>query len=176
MKWATSSATWGFWSAGIDRSSGNEELIHLANWVAGVVPQFSALPTTGTASYSGHAIGTVFNAGGVYQAIGDFAMTVNFGAPSSSTGTVKDFDGANFTLALSSIAAGTGSVSDPVLTNPNVFSGSITDDGATGRNGSFVGSVFENIAGTDKAAEMGGHFQVDNGSNYVASGIFAASK
>ena len=168
--------TWGFWSASIDRSSGNEEIVHLANWVAGEVDAFSNLQTSGTASYSGHAIGTVFNAGAVYQAIGDFALTVNFGTPSSSTGTISNFDGANFTLALSSIAAGSGSSSDPVLANPNVFSGSITDSGSTGRNGSIVGSFFKNITGTDNVAEMGGHFQVDNSTDYVASGIFAAAK
>ena len=168
--------TWGFWGAGIDRSSGNEELIHLANWVAGKVPAFADITTLGSASYSGHAIGTVFNAGSVYQAIGDFALNFNFANPASSTGTITNFDTANFNLAVSSFAAGSGSVSDPVLTNPNVFSGSITDAGATGRNGSFIGSFFEDLTGTDKAAEMGGHFQVDNGTDYVASGIFAAAK
>ena len=73
--------TWGFWSAFIDRSSGNEEIIHLANWVAGEVPAFADITTSGSATYSGHAIGTVFNAGGVYQAIGDFALTFNFASP-----------------------------------------------------------------------------------------------
>ena len=166
--------TWGFWSASIDRSSGNEEIIHLANWVAGEVPAFADITTSGSATYSGHAIGTVFNAGGVYQAIGDFALTFNFASPSSSTGTITNFDTASFNLAVSSFAAGSGSVSDPVLTSPNVFSGSITDAGATGRNGSFVGSFFS--GGGDNAAETGGHFQVDNGTDYVASGILAGAK
>ena len=72
--------TWGFWNADIDRSStSHSELIHLANWVAGTVPTAAEiLALTGTASYSGHAIGTVFNAGGVYQAIGNFTSTVRF--------------------------------------------------------------------------------------------------
>ena len=166
--------TWGFWSASIDRSSGNEEIIHLANWVAGEVPAFADITTSGIATYSGHAIGTVFNAGGVYQAIGDFALTFNFASPLSSTGTITNFDTASFTLAVSSFAAGSGSSSDPVLANPNLFSGSITDAGSTARNGSFVGSFFS--GGGDTAAETGGHFQVDNGSDYVASGVFAAAK
>ncbi len=68
--------TWGFWGADIARSSSSStELIHLANWVAGKVPAFADITTSGSAIYSGHAIGTVFNAGGVYQAIGDLAVT-----------------------------------------------------------------------------------------------------
>jgi len=51
-------------------NSTQREHVHLASWVAGRVPDAGDLPTSGTASYSGHAIGNVYNAGASYTAVG----------------------------------------------------------------------------------------------------------
>jgi hypothetical protein len=76
---------WGFWGGDITRADGTHEIIHLANWVAGEVSSFSEISAlTGTATYGGHAIGTVLNGTSVYQAVGAWSYTVNFGSPSTS--------------------------------------------------------------------------------------------
>ena len=174
--------TWGFWSASIDRTSGNRERIHLANWVAGVVPTASdILALTGTASYSGHAIATVFNAGGVYQAIGNFTTTVDFGAE-TFTGDIDSFDGGNFDLSGGTISSSGGSILPGSSTASNLFSASIIADSvtpgtATGRSGSVIGSFMSGSGlGGDISSNMGGHFQIEDGSTYSASGIFALAK
>ena len=85
--------TWGFWGGNIERSGNADEFIHLANWVAGEIQPLSAiLALSGTASYAGHAIGTVLSASDVYQVVGDVAATVNFDTD-VTTGTLSDFDG-----------------------------------------------------------------------------------
>jgi len=168
--------TWGFWSADIDRTSGTAELVHLANWVAGVVPTAADIVAlTGTASYSGHAIGTVFNAGGVYQAIGDFTAAVNFGTE-AITGTITKFDGVDFGYS-ATISSSGGSILRGASAASNLFSGSITLDSPTGRSGSLIGSFMSGAGlGGDISSNMGGHFQIEDNSTYSASGIFAAAK
>ena len=174
--------TWGFWNADIGRSTGSAEFIHLANWVAGTVPTAAEIVAlTGTASYSGHAIATVFNAGGVYQAIGNFTTTVDFGAE-TLTGAISAFDGGNFVLSGGAINTSGGSTLPGASSASNLFSSSIvaasTDPGtATGRSGSLVGSFMSGAGlGGDISSDMGGHFQIEDGSTYSASGIFAAAK
>ncbi len=160
----------------------HSELIHLANWVAGTVPTAAEiLALTGTATYSGHAIGTVFNAGGVYQAIGNFTSTVDFGSE-SITGEINSFDGGNFDLSGGIISSSGGSILPGASTASNLFSSSVIADSsnpgtATGRSGSLVGSFMSGSGlGGDISSNMGGHFQIEDGSTYSASGIFAAAK
>jgi hypothetical protein len=157
---------WGFWGGDITRADGTHEIIHLANWVAGEVSSFYEISAlTGTATYGGHAIGTVLNGTSVYQAVGAWSYTVNFGSPSTSSGTLNSFDSHNYTLGGSTFSSGTDS--------RNTFSGSIAGVTDTGKTGSFKGSFMKN--GTDVAGGMGGHFQIDGGS-YKASGVFAGQK
>ena len=69
----------------------------MANYVAGEIAGFAAINALqGTATYTGHAIGTVFNGSQVYQAIGGLAATVNFDNPGSSAFNITNFDGANY--------------------------------------------------------------------------------
>lgn len=160
--------TWGFWSGDIDLSSGVHEIIHLANWVAGEIPTLSAVSAlSGSAAYSGHAIGTVKDGSSVFQAVGNWDYTFNFDSPASSTGTISSFDSGSYTIGGATLSSGDSS--------RNKFSGNLTGASGTasGRSGSFVGSIMQN--GSTVNAGMGGHFQV-SGTNYQASGIFAAAK
>ncbi len=111
-----------------------------------------------------NSIGTVIagTTPNVYQAVGEWSYTMNFSSPSSSTGHLDSFDGSDYTLGGATLAANSTSI--------NTFSGSIT---GTSHSGSFLGSFMK--SSSDDAAEMGGHFQL-SGTDYKASGIFAAKK
>ena len=37
----------------------SDSSVHLGNWIIGDTPDNSVVPTTGTATYTGHAVGTV---------------------------------------------------------------------------------------------------------------------
>ncbi|NQV82153.1 MAG: hypothetical protein HQ495_16465 [Alphaproteobacteria bacterium] len=153
---------WGFWGGRIANSSSSSEMIHLANYVVGEIAGIAAINgVQGTATYTGHAIGTVFTGSQVYQAIGGLSATVNFDNVSASTFNITNFDGANYT------GTGLGIASSGAR---HRFTGSIA---GAGRTGSYNGSFMK--GGGDVAAEMGGQFKVDGG-GYSAVGIFAAKK
>ena len=156
---------WGYWIADVKPGANTyRDRIHLATWVAGDVSQSTALSAlTGTASYSGHAVGSVSTGGAIYQAAGTFTSTVNFGSPSASTTSITSFDGANYTGTGITLGAGTSGL--------NKFSGSLAGAGRTvALTGSFING------GGDPAAEMGGNFSIDGGAAYRAAGIIAAKK
>ena len=157
---------WGFWGGTISRSGDLVERIHLANWVAGEIQPLSAISAlSGTASYAGHVIGTVLSGSDVYQAVGGLAVSVNFDT-TAVTGTVTDFDSGNFSVS------GTGFSE---TNSRNTFSGTLSGSSGTavGRSGSYLGSFMGPSSNAN--ANMGGHFQV-SGTDYKASGIFAATK
>ena len=97
---------WGYWGT---RFSGEDttatgpgaqrnDIVHLGTWAAGDVSTFGELPMTGSASYSGHAVGNVARSteGGQaqYLAAGNFNMTYNFGSRVGSA-SITGFDGVN---------------------------------------------------------------------------------
>ncbi len=159
--------SWGFWSGDFAVSS-NRNQIHMATWVAGDIPALSAITAlSGSASYTGHAIGSVINSSDVYLAIGSWNYTVNFDTPSSSSGTLTNFDSGGYTMGGLTLASASNSL--------HTFSGSITGSSGTGsgRSGSLLGSFME--SSSEANANMGGHFSI-SGTNYKASGVFAATK
>ncbi len=162
-----SELTWGFWSGDYTLGSNSNE-IHMATWVAGEIPALSAISAlSGSASYTGHAIGNVVNSSDVYLAIGSWSYNVNFDSPSSSSGTLTSFDSGSYSMGGLTLSSGTNSM--------NTFSGSITGTSGTGsgKSGSLLGSFMK--SSTVDNANMGGHFSI-SGTNYKASGIFAATK
>jgi hypothetical protein len=116
------------------------------------------MPTSGTGTYHGAAVGTVFNAGATYMAAGNFQQTYNFG---SQTGVVNinNFDNANYTFNVS----GTG----------RTFAGGQTT-GPPNRTGVVTGGFF-GPGPTPTTVEPGGSFNIQStsGLRYIASGIFA---
>ena len=158
---------WGFWGIDINNISVDDARVHLAQWVAGELAtdtQISAL--SGTASYAGHAIATVKNGSDVYSAVGNFSMSVNVGAPGSSTFSITDFDGGSFNDNGSGLSfSGSGGL--------NIFDGTLLGQGVhAGVDGSMRGSFAK--GGGSNAAEAGAHWEVTDGT-YTAGGIIAAA-
>jgi len=150
---------WGYWTGKVDSpattTSGfagatTSDIAQINTWIAG--QPTVTMPTTGTASYNGAAIGTVFNNGASYLAAGGFNNTFNFGT-NTGTVTISNFDG----NSLSGTVGGSG----------NIYTGSIT-------GGNKAGSVLGQFFGPG-AVETGGAFAFHavSGPNYLASGIFA---
>jgi hypothetical protein len=110
-----------------------------------------------TATYSGHAIGSVFNNGASYVAAGGFNGTYAFGTQTGSF-TISNFDGHTITAAGSAPLSG------------NSYAFGLNSAGVKGAiNGQFYGPA---------AANTGGNFafQTTVGPTYLASGIFAGVK
>jgi hypothetical protein len=158
---------WGYWGGDLRTGNSTDASIsrvdrgHINTWVAGVATPLNDLNTlmgqSATGTYTGHAIGSVFNNGQSYIAAGGFTGSYNFG---TQTGTmaVTNFDNHNF--------AASGSAP---LNGAN-YSFGVSTPGVTGAiKGTFYGPM---------AAETGGSFAVKTtvGPAYLASGIYAGKK
>jgi hypothetical protein len=156
---------WGFWSASAQQS-GFVDVVHLGTWVSGEIPANPQVPTTGTATYSGHVAATVRNGTSQYLAAGNLSSTINFGNPNASTAQVTNFDGRNFngsfvpssTGLFGNLTSGTGPSSVQMLLLGSFFRGSM--HGTVGEMG---GSVLINANTTAASSSL-----------YTGSGIFAA--
>ena len=155
---------WGYWAADLDYGAAHPDAnrrdrIHLATWVAGALPKLFEIPIIGSAAYTGHINGSVNNNGALYQAVGTFSNTWNFG---TKTGVIAitNFDGVNY--------AGSASAA-----NRRDFVGAIA---APNRTGFVAGSFFAGAG--DPVVEQGGQFSITEitGTPYRAAGTFAASK
>jgi hypothetical protein len=119
------------------------------------------LPTSGSGTFTGNALGSVSNNGANYLAAGGFTNTYNFG---TQTGTVaiSNFDNRNFSGPVTA-AAFAGRTSS--------YAGNLSGSGVTGAvQGTFFGPG---------AAETGGNFAVQSlpgVPTYLASGIFAGKR
>jgi hypothetical protein len=157
--------SWGWWGgevrfqvAGV---SANQRLrIHLGQFVVGVLPLASVIPTTGTATYNGHAIGTVASgttAISQYLAGGGYSKSWNF-ATRTGTVSLNQFDGVSYTTAVSASAS-----------NPRDWGGSQSQSGAASGRVLFTrGSFFSSP--TDPVKGSGGEFSI-SGTGYSARGV-----
>jgi len=152
---------WGYWTGQVTSTTSQglgtnrTDRAYINTWLAGM-PTVT-MPTSGTGTFTGAAIGTVYNAGNAYVAAGGFSNTYNF---ANNTGTVmiSNFDGVNYT----GTAAGSG----------NAYAAALTGAG-TNRSGSAIGTFYG-----PSAAETGGGFAIHaaSGPSYIASGIFAGKR
>ena len=160
---------WGFWSALAGQSLDNGQSRYVddtsvpALWVAGVPTTAANIPTTGTATYTGHAIAAISNNGAQYLAAGAFANTVNFGTRTGAV-TIGGLDGANYVGNVSLTPAST------------LFAGNLTGN-VGGRSAALNGSFFMGGATntTPLYGEMGGNLTL-TGANYLGSGVFLGRK
>ena len=162
--------SWGFWGGNLDRPGNQRDSIHLATWVFGKIDSAVTINSlTGTATYNGHVIGTsvsgTINAP-VRTRVGNLQYNVNFNNLASSSGTITNYDGGNYTM--------TGVLLNGLNTTHRI-SGNINGSSGTaiGRLGTFDGSFFR--GGSDPAAEMGGTLKI-SGIDYQSTAIFAAKK
>ncbi len=160
---------WGFWGSDIVQNGGVRDRTHLATWVAGTAANAVDIASLGgSATYNGHAIGTVIRGSGAsartYLAVGNYSQTYNF---ASDTGTlaITSFDGTNYSGTISGVSAA----------QAHRFTGSLSGDTITSRTGSLGGAFFTGSG--DNARYAGGQFGIeDNTNGYFAAGIFAAEK
>jgi trimeric autotransporter adhesin len=155
---------WGYWGGTLTTNDTNPPRIdaaHINTWVAGSLTPLADLQNleamSVTATYTGAAIGSVFNNGASYAAAGGFNGTYNFGTQ-SGTFAITNFDAHNF-------AASGGAP----LIGANYSFGATANGFAGAVSGSFYGP---------KAAETGGNFAFRStaGPTYIASGIFAGKR
>jgi hypothetical protein len=149
---------WGFWSTNTQRNNlfggSRSDRGHMMTWVAGQMPKVSEVPSSGVATYTGHVVANVNNAGSQYIASGSLTNTVNFGTR-AGTAQVNQFDGRDYAGAL---RLG----HDPRFLGAELNSGN--------RTMFMTGNLFR---GTQSpVGEMGGNVLV-GGPNYLGSGIFA---
>lgn len=147
--------TWGWWG----KQSGPESTysVHLGNWIIGKQPANSAVPTTGTATYNGNAVGTVVNDGAQYIATGAMTSTMNFGTRTGSV-SVSGYDSKSFSA---DVTFGSGSAT---------FSGTSSSGIATSVTGAFASN------GTDPVKGIMGSFSANDGADWSTTGIFAGSR
>jgi hypothetical protein len=153
--------TWGLFSADL-HSQGPERLrFHFAPFVVGDLPSPSSIPTSGSASYTGHVVANVVNAGARYVAFGSFTQTWDFGQRIGAV-NIGNLDGANYAGQISSM-------------NGRDFNGAFS-----GANGfAYVdGSFFR--GGGDPAAASGGSISIGGGQmapgGYRLGGVFVAGR
>jgi hypothetical protein len=160
---------WGFWSSLSGQSLDNGQSRFVdgtsipALWVAGVPTTAGNLPTTGTATYTGHAIADISANGAQYLAAGTFANTVNFGTATGAV-TINGLDGTNYA----------GNVS--LKPSTTLFAGNLIGN-VGGRSAALNGSFFQGgpTNTTPLYGEMGGSLTL-TGANYLGSGIFLGRK
>ena len=109
------------------------------------------LPTTGTGSYNGTAVGSVINGTASYTASGGFSASYNFGSQTGNM-TISNFDNKT--------------ISGPITGTSGSYSATLSGSGLTGSaGGSFFGHG---------ASGTGGLFAVTSTTNpYLATGVFA---
>lgn len=153
---------WGFWSTDTQRAGpfggSRNDRGHMMTWVAGQLPNVSEVPSQGVATYTGHVVANVNNAGAQYIASGNLTNTVNFGTRSGSA-QVSNFDGVNYAGRLQ------------LLSDPR-FIGAELSGNAGNRTMLMTGSFFRGTQGP--VGEMGGNVLV-GGPRYLGSGIFAGA-
>jgi hypothetical protein len=138
--------------------------LHMGTWVAGPVVSQSEMPTTGSASYAGHAVGTVINGNARYLAAGNFNANFNFASRSGNM-SITNFDG----LTMSGTVAST---------NGRDYSSTLDITGKADLAGRAQGSFFSGNG--DATRETGGQFTVASrpgtSGNYAAIGVFVGKK
>jgi hypothetical protein len=149
---------WGFWSVNATHNS-NADMAHLNPWVAGQLASPGQIPNSTSATYTGHAIASINNAGSVYLAAGNVSHQVNF-ATATGSGSISNLDGRSYTIN-SALVGGTVN-----------FTGTLTAANMAGTlKGSFYGP------GTPPV-EMGGQFGLSSvsGPAYSANGVFLGKR
>jgi len=162
---------WGYWGGRMEYENPTypgikiRDLAHLNTWVSGVVTKSGNWPTSGIATYAGHAIANVLNmtpgSEGRYLAAGNFNMNWDF---SSRTGhaSITGFDGRTIN------APHLFQSSSPT---PDTFEGSLTNGG----NGS--GKIIGAFAAGPGSPVQGaiGQFEF-NDTDYKAVGNIISEK
>ncbi|SHL58841.1 FecR domain-containing protein [Roseibium suaedae] len=161
---------WGYWGASVQLNGEDAaanltngeryDNMHLGTWVAGNATASADLPTSGTATYAGHAVGSVVNNGAQYLAAGNFGLEVDFAAR-NATAAITNFDGHTFGSNMSEVTTGA---------DTNLFSGGIADPNEI-MQGQINAAI---VTGPDSLIDgVMGNFTIDDGTGWQATGIVA---
>ncbi|AGT11164.1 FecR domain-containing protein [Paracoccus aminophilus] len=155
---------WGVWAATGPTGSTNHDPVENGYWAVGRFTDPADIPTTGSATYSGHAVGNSVQDGQVREVTGDMTAGVDF-ATGRGNVQITNFDGRDF---------GTGNI--PMTpqggTHGNGFIGEAQGPG--GINGHLEGGFVDN--GQIPAGGILGGFDVHDGSGWSGSGIFGGGR
>ncbi|MCU0757415.1 MAG: transferrin-binding protein-like solute binding protein, partial [Xanthomonadales bacterium] len=156
--------TWGWW--GRNRAGEVPYEVHLGNWIVGVNPEAIDMPPSGSATYAGHAVGTVMNGTNRYIATGELDATMDFG---TRTGTISvgGFDGRDFSTSVSFDNNGA-----PKAT----FAGSSSGNIDMSVSGAFAQGPGGFDMPPDPVKGIMGNFTASDGNGWSSSGIFAGSR
>ena len=158
---------WGFWSMDVARlndisgTSADFDRGNLLTWVAGRAANAADVPTTGIATYTGHAIASIKNGSAEYVAASNFTNTVNFGTRVGAV-SIPSLDGTAY--------SGNVTISS---SNATQFGGTISNTAST-RFATLNGAFFQGSA--HPIGEMAGQIQIQGGANYIGAGTFAARR
>jgi hypothetical protein len=149
--------SWGRWNDG----AGVADTIHTnSHWLAGSLTPDAEVPVTGGATYLGQVFGKLNEAGTLSAVTGSTALAADFAARTLTGIFDMKKDGVDWTLAAVNASWGAGA---------NAISGSLTADnnmkGAV--NGNFFGPA---------AAQVGGSWNLSNGSDVRAAGVFTGDQ
>jgi hypothetical protein len=156
---------WGFWGGRLIAANGDQHDFHLGTWVAGMMAtanEIANISSNTVATYTGHVAGVVSKGTSSYLAVGKFQTTWNFGSQ-NGTASVSQFDGANYSGAISDL--GTGS--------ENRFSGTLNS--SSGRTGNLDGAFYRTHGKAN--GSVGGQIKFfKSASGYEAATTFAATQ
>lgn len=153
--------SWGRWNDG----AGVADTIHTNSyWLAGTLTPSSEIPTVGGATYAGQVFGKVTEAGVISPVTGTTALSADFAARTLTGTFVLNKGDAAWTTANVNAGWGAGWGN-----GPNSPSGSLAaDNGLAGTlHGSFFGPA---------AAQVGGSWNLSNGSDVRAAGVFTGEQ
>lgn len=157
---------WGYWGSKMEADdtslAGGErfDTFHMGTWVAGDVTNSIDLPTSGSATYVGHAVGSVADGTRQYLAAGDFNMSLDF-TYRTGTATISNFDSRTMSATLSETSVTSGNLFEGTLSGTGGLSGDINTSLVRGPNSNHQGVI--------------GDFHATQG-NWSAAGIVAGEK
>lgn len=160
----------GWWGGRINFEDGadrNADDVFPGTFVVGLLPDIADIPTSGTASYAGHAAAAINDGTSTYASVGGFTMNWNF-ATRTGQATISNLDGRSYAA---------GNLAAPV-DNARDFHGTLTQtagtDVANPASGPMDGSFFSD--GSNPVRDTGGQFSVESTAGYRATGSFAATR
>lgn len=150
--------SWGQWndSTGVANTINNS-----VPWIAGSLSSAAAIPSVGTATYSGQVIGNLNESGTISSILGSTALTANFAAR-SLTGSFDNLTKNGNAWSSATVNAGWGAGSNQI--NGTLSAPAINMNGTV--SGNFFGPSANNVGGT---------WTLSGGPNH-ASGAFVADK
>lgn len=158
---------WGEWAETVNSgpNEGPAPTDTRGYWITGALTEQTDLPMSGSASYTGRAIGHLRTGSDITAAEGAFTASVDFGSGESHL-QVQNFGGVSFH------SSDTFNLQNATESDGTFFTPGVNTDTNTELSGGFYGGFISD--GSDPVAGMIGQFNLtDNSDDWQASGIFA---